>query len=461
MYLTKYYYEMTLPSGQHMLVNFLTGKWFYTNRRIINAIRSFQTTADVAARNFLLYNRFLFEEEAEEQKLIDKSIAQYHMDTSDSPNLYGLCLTYDCNLRCPYCYENGIGRQDTLMSEKEIDRALKGIAELNARLGKENSLLVLFGGEPFMESNRTAVEYFFKQAAEYCDNEERNGRSCRLVLFSNGFELAGFLPLLEAFRKYIDSVMLTLNGVKAVHDRFKISVNQESSFDRTTDVIERLLKAEIPVNVRCDVDKTNIRALPQAADAIIGRGWDKNPLFRYYISPIKWCEGSSCLSEGEILRSFLKLDAIHGGKLSRVFELGALRIVHNLMRMLKKESGGKIAYQYCESVRKQQYIFGTDGCIYKCLSSIGKKELAFGEYGETVTIYQEREDSWNARNVMNIPKCRNCRFALVCGGGCALKAEQCGNLYEPQCEDVRAVVDAGLFAIDKETEVKSYGFYYD
>ena len=40
-------------------------------------------------------------------------------------------------------------------------------------------------------------------------------------------------------------------------------------------------------------------------------------------------------------------------------------------------------------------------------------------------------------------------------------AEQGGDLYEPKCEDVRAVVDGCLYAADKGRNVVSYGFYYD
>lgn len=461
MYLTKYYYETQLPSGDCMLVNFLTGKAFHIQERVKKAIRNWKSSKDLIALNFLRYNQFLFTDEAEEQKLIEKNIERYHGELLEKTNLYGLCLTYACNLRCPYCYENGIGRQGTLMSEEMIDKAMLGITELNERLGSRSSMLVLFGGEPFMECNRTAVEYFFDAAEKFCEQERKKGRNCRIVLFSNGYELTGFLPLLGHYKKDIDSIMLTLNGTKEIHDKLKLSIDAGSSFDRTTEAIDRLLEMEIPVNVRCDVDKTNIRFLPRTASFIIEKGWHVNPLFRYYISPIKWKDDESCLSEGEILKSFLKLDGIHGGKLSDVFELGALRIVHNIIGMLNGRTDSHMVYLYCEAVKNQQYIFGTDGYIYKCLSSIGKPELAFGEYDEGVVMYNDKEEHWSARNVLNIPKCRECRFAFICGGGCALQAEQGGNLYEPKCEDVRTVVDACLYAADKGRNIISYGFYYD
>ncbi len=461
MYLTKYYYETKLPSGEIMLMNFLTGKVFHIQERIRKAIRNWKTTGDLSALDFLIHHRFLFTDEGEEQKLIREKAERYQRELSEKTKLYGLCLTYDCNLRCPYCYENGIGRQGTLMSKEMIDRAMRGIGELNEKLESKSSMLVLFGGEPFMECNRKAVEYFFDAAEKFCIRERENGRKCRIVLFSNGYELGGFLPLLEHYKKDIDSIMLTLNGTKEVHDKVKRPVDAGSSFDRTVNAIEKFLEMGIPVNVRCDVDKSNIRFLAHAADYVMERGWQENPLFRYYISPIKWNENGTCMSEGEILKSFIKLDGIHGGKLSAVFELGALRIVHNMIGMLEGSDESSMAYFYCEAVKKQQYVFGTDGYIYKCLSSIGKPELAFGEYGDGVVMYSDREERWSTRNVLSIPKCRECRFAFVCGGGCALVAEQGGDLYEPKCEDVRAVVDGCLYAADKGRNVVSYGFYYD
>lgn len=462
MYLTKYYYETKLPSGESVLVNFLTGKRFFLQEPIRNLIKNWVNLGDTEAKNFLVNHNFLFKDKEEELLLIEKKIEQYHKELDKNPTLYGLCLTYDCNLRCPYCYENGIGRKNTIMSKESIRQILQGIAKRNEQLQKEHSLVVLFGGEPFMECNREAVQYFFEEAERFCKKEKASGRNSRIVLFSNGFELAGFLPLLERYKGEIDSVMLTLNGIKPIHDSLKRSPDGESSFERTSDVIAKLLEMGILVNVRCDVDKSNIRWLPQVADYVMERGWSDNPLFRYYISPIKWYDPAVCLSEGGLLKSFVKLDGIYGGKLSRVFELGALRIVHNISSMFESQSdNSKIAYLYCEAVKKQQYIFGTDGYLYKCLSSIGKPELAFGEYKDGIRIYEDKEERWSARNVLRLPKCRECRFAFICGGGCALQAEKSGNFYDSECEDVKNILDVYLNAKQKGSNVRSYGFYYD
>ena len=66
-----------------------------------------------------------------------------------------------------------------------------------------------------------------------------------------------------------------------------------------------------------------------------------------------------------------------------------------------------------------QYIFDYTGQIYKCWWGMGNPDYRVGSFSLLgYSIHRDLEDLYRLRNVTTIPKCRQCRFRFVCGGGC-------------------------------------------
>ncbi|PYG88020.1 uncharacterized protein LY28_01730 [Ruminiclostridium sufflavum DSM 19573] len=471
MYLTKYIFEYKIPSGKTCFVNTLNGKLCYGDNslsKIIMEIRGGEVNEVSDEVNAKLNDiEALFDSVSDEEKLVEKLFAKAKDDLNQQNLLFGICLTYGCNLRCKYCYENDIHIQDKCMGEDEIDKILKVIGSIREERGINGTRIVLFGGEPFLNKNKNIVRYCLQKISEFILNEEREGRNSKIVAFSNGLELPDFSDLIEEYKKYIDSVMLTLNGPKEIHDMHRVSENGESSFERTVESIDMLLKMGIPVNLRMDADRTNINKLKDMAEFVIKKGWNKVPIFRYYVSPIRWVESpeSKTMREHELIKEFIDEDEKSGGLVSKVFSLGALRVLHNVVNLLEEDKNSlsrPLAFYHCEGLRQQQYIFGTDGNIYRCLVSIGHEDKSFGTYDNKVIFDEERMKKWNDRNVLKIPDCKNCNVSLICGGGCAYESEEKnGSVLKRVCSQADLTLKAYLEAKDKGVNIKSYGFYYD
>jgi uncharacterized protein len=139
--------------------------------------------------------------------------------------------SYECNLRCPYCYEAETRVQlsklkvlrNTLTPEM-VDAAYRSMDVIaGARFpGRENpprkTTITLYGGEPLALENLPVVEYICEKGAE---------RGYTFSAITNAVDLHHFLHLLGPGK--IEFLQITLDGPKAIHDRKRIGLSRTSS----------------------------------------------------------------------------------------------------------------------------------------------------------------------------------------------------------------------------------------
>jgi uncharacterized protein len=86
-------------------------------------------------------------------------------------------------------------------------------------------------------------------------------------------------------------------------------------------------------------------------------------------------------------------------------------------------------------------VFCPDGYIYACPESAGNKECRIGTFDTKMELSQEQIQKWQGRDVLRIPKCRNCKVALFCGGGCAMAAININNnIDDPVCNNAEELL---------------------
>ena len=64
------------------------------------------------------------------------------------------------------------------------------------------------------------------------------------------------------------------------------------------------------------------------------------------------------------------------------------------------------------------------GDIYACWERTGDPSIRVGRVDESGTLQMNMAmlDFWHSRTVTSNPVCSKCRYALHCGGGCAVLA---------------------------------------
>ncbi|MBO5587347.1 MAG: radical SAM protein, partial [Acidaminococcaceae bacterium] len=102
--------------------------------------------------------------------------------------------TYDCNFRCPYCYEqhrlkNGQKWLESTMSHEMIEAVFAAIENYKAR-GFSIGECTLYGGEPFLAKNIDVV----REIAGHC---KKLGISMSAI--TNGYDLESYLDFLDEY----------------------------------------------------------------------------------------------------------------------------------------------------------------------------------------------------------------------------------------------------------------------
>ncbi|MCJ7666461.1 MAG: SPASM domain-containing protein, partial [Actinobacteria bacterium] len=101
-------------------------------------------------------------------------------------------------------------------------------------------------------------------------------------------------------------------------------------------------------------------------------------------------------------------------------------------------------YFNCESNLLELYIFCPDGYIYTCPESIGNKDISIGRFFPSLVLSESGMSLWKDRNITNMEKCRECKFAPICGGGCPISSILINEGKEPICERYQEVLDTYL-----------------
>jgi uncharacterized protein len=91
------------------------------------------------------------------------------------------------------------------------------------------------------------------------------------------------------------------------------------------------------------------------------------------------------------------------------------------------------------------YAFDLHGDVYTCLSVCGNKKFSVGKFYPKLNLDKEKVGMWRKRSILDIPKCRECKYNLLCGGGCAiLSYYEKGSLNEPCCKPIKKALKIGF-----------------
>ena len=130
-----------------------------------------------------------------------------------------LILTNRCNLACRYCFERGSSHAKTPadMSKSTIIKALDMFVDYSQRSNELS--LTLFGGEPTIafKSIKLAVEHIEQKLVN-------SGKKINFDMTSNGVLLSQ--EMIEYFSNHKIKVLLSIDGLKSSHDRYRIRKNK-------------------------------------------------------------------------------------------------------------------------------------------------------------------------------------------------------------------------------------------
>jgi uncharacterized protein len=377
----------------------------------------------------------------DEEGHLARMIKRRHKRASQQVS-YIFMPTYNCNLRCSYCFQDHMRTNEQYshllrtISPETVNRIFEAMPAIERSHGLEEGSqhtrnIGFFGGEPLLAANRQMVEYIMNRA--------RAMGPARFWAVSNATELHAYRDLLG--RDGIGVVQITLDGPPAEHDKRRIRADGTGTFEDIARSIDLCLEQGAQVSVRVNLDPRNIVEMPALADEIIARGWNQDRRFSVYTARISPANDHTTLQD--TFPTTWDLDNA----------LDELRAAYPSMRIIGRPDDGledrarelfdseahglsQLRTSFC-SAHTGMYIFDAFGDIYACWERTGDEKVRIGRVldGGRVEMNDGMNRMWRSRTPASNPTCRKCRYALHCGGGCAVLAEgQKGKFFTNYCD---------------------------
>lgn len=275
-----------LYDEKFLLYNNLTKKYiFLTN----NEIKKSHLSYDVNGQVINFHNFEYFDDDCLKTLIADYFFVPIDMDMSnirnnllnivrtlckksDTVNSFVIFSTTGCNARCFYCFEKGINAVN--MSENTANKLADFIIKKSD--GKKVKIQ-WFGGEPLY--NSSAIDIISNKLNE-------NNIEFFADITTNGYLFDDKSLLKSKNSWHLKNVQITLDGQRDTYNKIKNYIyNDKNPYNRVINNIERLLKNDIAVTVRLNMDLYNSDELKNLIIELYDR-FNVYKRFHIYVMPI-------------------------------------------------------------------------------------------------------------------------------------------------------------------------------
>ena len=322
-----------------------------------------------------------------------------------------LCLhiAHTCNLNCSYCFasQGKYHGERAVMSFEVGKRALDFRVENSG--SRRNLEVDFFGGEPLM--NFEVV----KQLVAYARSiEKEKNKNFRFTLTTNGLLIDD--DVIDFANKEMSNVVLSLDGRKEIHDRFRVDFAGNGSFDRIVPKFKKLVDARGGKNyyMRGTFTHANPDFLTDIK-TMLDLGFTELSM-----EPVVCAAGDpSELTEADkpiVMEQYEKLAEL---MIKRDDEGKPFTFYHYMIDL----KGGPCIYKRISGCGSgTEYMAVTPwGDLYPCHQFVGEEKFKLGDIFTGVTNTAVQTEFADC-NVYARPDCHDCWAKLYCSGGCAANA---------------------------------------
>lgn len=429
--------EVDNEAGRYALLNGYTRAFDIVNRNVYQYLKTEGRDGSITEETKvkLVKRGFITSLSKEDERELVKRLLDKIYDEVRLKNFgFHFIISYDCNLRCVYCYEDPILNgcaclPKNRITREQVDKAYEIILEKDKnKTGKK--IIQLYGGEPFLAENYDMLKYIVEKGKEL---------GYTFSVTSNGYDLDKYMDYLEVNSK-IFSFQITIDGVEDIHNERKPHYKNKDSFTKITSNVDSLLKMGISVSIRINTDPYTMERANELLDYFKEKGWYQYKNFKAYYAllrkevPIKGENGNfskEMFTQSEFYSTFLQkgLEKQGCGKIM-CQDYNVRTILINLL--LEKF----VPYKSCFcGAQSGMIIFDPLGDIYSCWDVVGQRELRVGRYIPNFELEDAFANKWfNAR--VSKHSCVNCKYVLFCGGGCLANAMRItGKMQSGICND--------------------------
>ena len=349
-----------------------------------------------------------------------------------------LCLhvAHTCNLNCSYCFasQGKYAGERAIMSEEVGKRALDFLIENSGT--RHNLEVDFFGGEPLM--NFDVVKNLVAYARE---REKECGKNFRFTLTTNGVLIDD--DVIDFANREMSNVVLSLDGRKEIHDRFRVDYAGKGSFDKIVPKFQKLVEARGGKDYY--MRGTFTHANPDFVNDIrtmLDLGFNELSMEPVVCAP----NDPSALTDEDLEVVMAQYEDLASLMLERRQAGKPFTFYHYMIDL----SGGPCIFKRVSGCGSgTEYMAVTPwGDLYPCHQFVGDEKFKLGDIynGVTNTALQ---GEFKKCNVYAHPECKDCWAKLYCSGGCAANAYhatgEITGIYESGCKLFRKRMECAIF----------------
>jgi uncharacterized protein len=306
-----------------------------------------------------------------------------------------LHLTNRCNLACRYCYA-AAGREDmTLETARQ--------AILRCAQGPQSGI-IFFGGEPLLRKD------LIGEIIRWCEQHEPGRFHYKVT--TNGTLLDD--EFLEEADRWGMQVAISHDGIREVHDRFRVRPDGAGTFDTLLPKLQMLLRRQPYAPVMMTV---NPECVDRYAESAI---WLQSKGVQYLIASLNyagpWTNGALRL----LRKEYRKLESWHTQNYRRERKMYFSPFDKRIASHIFADRGSS-----CRLGRRQISV-APDGRLYPCVQFVGRESYSIGtaEHG----IDEGKREAIYAMNEQDKPQCAGCALVGRCHNKCG-----CLNIQTTGC----------------------------
>lgn len=356
-----------------------------------------------------------------------------------------LCLhvAHTCNLNCSYCFasQGKYHGESAVMSLETGKRAIDFLIENSGN--RRNLEVDFFGGEPLM--NWDVCKELVKYAREI---EKKHNKNFRFTLTTNGVLVDD--EVIDFCNREMDNVVLSLDGRKEVHDRFRVTHNNKGSYDLVVPKFQEFAKRRGDKSyymrgtfTHYNTDFTN--DILHMADL----GFTELSMEPVVCDP----SSPSALTQEDLPILFEQYETLAKEMLKRKKEGRPFTFYHYMIDL----KNGPCIYKRisgCGSGTEYMAVTPT-GELYPCHQFVGDKKYLLGNIYDGVTN-TEIQNEFKLCNAYARKDCEDCWAKLYCSGGCAANSYHATGkitgVYKYGCELFKKRIECAVMLKIAEAE---------
>ncbi len=334
----------------------------------------------------------------DEEKELEYWFQKFKFDTSILS--ITLLTTYDCNMKCTYCFEEGVIKKQ-YMSEGTSRLVIQWLRQKINIVRPATLRLLFYGGDPMVTKKSRETMLFIAKNLHKITSQKDIELDLRMI--TNGV----VLPV-EHIKKIVQyglkGIKVTLDGDEAAHNRTRIFKNNKGTFKTIIRNLKKI-KGLVPITIGCNYDEVNKTSIPALLNLLKDAGFEDS-VEAINFKPIFQNIENTGKAQFDVC-TYSDMD------------------VTDIVRF-KRETKSKgfmtregISLGPCEAARENSYAIDPGGKIYKCCGFVGREQFKIGDLHEGLNEENTRfmtVDLWRNKD------CDGCKYLPLCGGGCRSSA---------------------------------------